>query len=78
MCVAISGKILNINGENAVVEIMGNKINAAIGLVDAKIGDKVLVHAGCVIQIIEKDEAEEIEEILEEIGELFGRNIEIS
>lgn len=52
MCVASPGKIIEINGDTAVVDYSGNKTNAALGIVDAKIGDWVLVHAGLVIQVL--------------------------
>ena len=39
MCVASPGKIIEINGDTAVVDYSGNKTNAALGIVDAKIGD---------------------------------------
>ena len=48
MCVASPGKIIEINGDTAVVDYSGNKTNAALGIVDAKIGDWVPVHAGLV------------------------------
>ena len=43
MCVASPGKIIEINGDTAVVDYSGNKTNAALGIVDAKIGDWVLL-----------------------------------
>jgi len=55
---AQTGKIIEINGEIARVEIGGGTIiNASIGLVDAKVGDFILVHAGYVICIIDMKKA---------------------
>ena len=55
MCVASPGKTIEINGDTAVVDYSGYKTNAALGIVDAKIGDCVLVHAGLVIQVLPDD-----------------------
>ena len=43
-------------------------MNAAVGLANVKIGDYVLVHAGCIIQIMQKKEAEELKELMQEVG----------
>ncbi|MGN0316917.1 MAG: HypC/HybG/HupF family hydrogenase formation chaperone [Lachnospira sp.] len=64
MCVAIPGKIIEINDDKAVVDFTGNQVTAYIGLVDAKVGDYVLVHAGCIIQTMKRTEAEELIELM--------------
>lgn len=64
MCVAIPGKVLSIADGRATVDFSGNRVQAYIGLVDAKVGDFVLVHAGCVIQTMKQQEAEEIIELM--------------
>jgi hydrogenase expression/formation protein HypC len=68
MCVAVPGKITEINGDFAKVNIMGNMTRANIKLVDAKIGDYVLIHAGCVLEVMQKDMAEEILQIFSELS----------
>lgn len=60
MCVAVPGKITEINGDYAIVNIMDNLTKVNIKLVDVKPGDYVLIHAGCVIEVLRKDVAEEI------------------
>jgi hydrogenase expression/formation protein HypC len=70
MCVAVPGKIIEIEGDFAKVDIMGNITNANIRLVDARIGDYVLIHAGCVIEILRKDMAEEMLLIFSELEEI--------
>ena len=60
MCVAVPGKIVSIKENYATVEIMGNQCEANITLVDAKIGDYVLMHAGCIIEVLKRDTAEDI------------------
>ena len=60
MCLAIPAKIMNINGEKANVDFgQGILREVNISLVEAKLGDYVLVHAGYAIQIIEEQDAKE-------------------
>lgn len=70
MCVASPGKIIEINGDTAVVDYSGNKTNAMLGIVDAKIGDWVLVHAGLVIQVLPDDEAQYMRELFNDLEQL--------
>ena len=69
MCVAVPGKVIEINGYKAKVDIMKNIFEVNIQLVSVNIGDYVLIHAGCVIDVLEKDTAEEILSIFEELEE---------
>lgn len=64
MCVALPGTVTKVSGNTAEVDFSGNKISAAAGLLDVKVGDRVLVHAGCILQVVSKSEAEELEELL--------------
>jgi hydrogenase expression/formation protein HypC len=70
MCVAVPGKIIKINGDIAKIDIMNNICEANIKLVSAHIGDYVLIHAGCVLEVLEKDTAEEILSLFNELGEI--------
>lgn len=65
MCVAIPGKVLSIEDGKAVVDFSGNQVKAYVGLVNVKPGDYVLVHAGCVIQTMKQQEAEELVSLME-------------
>ncbi len=69
MCVAVPGKIIQIKGDYAKVNIMDNITDANIKLVDVKIGDYVLIHAGCVIDVLKEDVAEEILTIFSQLQE---------
>ncbi len=69
MCVAVPGKVIEINGNKAKVDIMKNICVVNIQLVDLNLGDYVLIHAGCVIDVLEKDTAEEILSIFEQLEE---------
>jgi len=60
MCVAVPGKVIRIKENYATIDIMGNQCQANIALVEAKIGDYVLMHAGCVIEVLKRDTAEDI------------------
>ncbi len=61
MCLAFPAKVLNIEGSLATVEHSGIKRAASLMLLpEAKIGDYVLVHAGFAMQVVEKEEVDEI------------------
>ena len=68
MCVALPGRIIEINDKNAVVDFNGNQVTARTGLVDIKEGDYVLVHAGCILQKVSTEEAENLNQLMEDVG----------
>ncbi|MGA2683135.1 MAG: HypC/HybG/HupF family hydrogenase formation chaperone [Candidatus Bathyarchaeia archaeon] len=60
MCLAIPAKVMNLQGDKANVDFgQGVLREVNVSLVDAKIGDYVIVHAGYAIQIIEEEDAKE-------------------
>jgi hydrogenase expression/formation protein HypC len=60
MCLAIPAKIMSMEGEKAKVDFGESVLREVnVSLVDAKVGDYVLVHAGYAIQIIEEQDAKE-------------------
>ena len=65
MCVALPGKVIEIKERDAVVDFNGNQVTARAGLVDVKVGDYVLVHAGCVIQKVSQQDMEDLENLNE-------------
>ncbi len=69
MCVALPGKVIEIKDRDAVVDFNGNQVTARAGLVDVKVGDYVLVHAGCVIQKVTQQDMEEMKNLKEQMGE---------
>ena len=69
MCVALPGKVIEIKDRDAVVDFSGNQVTARAGLVDVKVGDYVLVHAGCVIQKVTQQDMEEMKKLNELMGE---------
>ena len=71
MCVAIPGKIVSMDGDMAKVDFSGNLTNVNTGIIDAKVGQYVLVHAGCAIEVMEKDKAEELIELFGDVKTAF-------
>jgi len=70
MCLAVPGKIVEIekNKEHAVVDYGdGTKRKANITLVDVKIGDYVLVHAGFAIEVLDEEEAQKTLDLFREM-----------
>jgi len=68
MCLAIPGKITEINDNLACVDFGdGTKREVDVSLVDARVGQYVLVHAGFAIEILEEDAAKETLRLWDEI-----------
>ena len=68
MCFAIPAKVLEIQGDVAKVDFgQGIARDVNVTLVEAHVGEYVLVHAGYAIQVIDKEAAEETLRLWEEI-----------
>ena len=70
MCLAIPGKIVEIDKKNEHAKIdygEGTERKANVTLVKAKIGDYVLVHAGFAIEVLNEKEAKETLELFREM-----------
>jgi hydrogenase expression/formation protein HypC len=67
MCVAIPGKVLSISENRAKVDFSGNVVDVHTGAVTAAPGDYVLVHAGCAIEVMTRETAEEILSVFSEL-----------
>ena len=57
MCLAIPGKVIKINKENAIVDYLGEKRTVDCSLVDCKIGDYVIVQNKFIMQKVPEKEA---------------------
>ena len=68
MCVAFPGRVLSLEGQDALVDFRGSRRKARLGLTEVKVGDRVLVHAGCVLQVVSDEEADEMDALFDEIG----------
>jgi len=75
MCVAMPGKVIAINGTRATVDFSGNRIEANCSLVSAQIGDYVLVHAGCILQVLSEEEGGSLSDLFNEIDWRNGHTV---
>ncbi|MCL2025233.1 MAG: HypC/HybG/HupF family hydrogenase formation chaperone [Leptospirales bacterium] len=67
MCLAVPMEIIKIEGDIAIAAAKGVETPVNIMLADdIKIGDKVLIHAGFIIEKLDPEAAKEIEETFEE------------
>ncbi len=69
MCLAVPAEIKKIEGTTATVDYGGAIRTANISLVEAKVGDFVIVHAGYAIQVMDREEAERTLDIFRELLE---------
>ena len=76
MCLAIPAKVIEVSGAKAKVDFGEGVLREVnVSLVEAKVGDYVLVHAGYAIQVISREEAMETLRLWREILE-FQEEIE--
>lgn len=69
MCVAFPGKIIAIDGDCAKADFAGTRAEVNISMVDARVGDYVLVHAGMALQTLCQTEAEALSDLFAEAAE---------
>jgi hydrogenase expression/formation protein HypC len=68
MCLAVPARIVELNGDDAVADAIGNHIQIKTTLVPgAKLGDIVLIHAGFAIAIIDEEEAQKTWQLLADL-----------
>jgi len=68
MCLAVPGKVIRKVGDNAEVDLQGNRLEVSTVLVpEAVLGSWVLVHAGFAIQTLSDEEAKETFDLLKDI-----------
>ena len=75
MCVAIPGKVIEIMESTAKVDFNGNVVNVSTGLIEPEVGQYVLVHAGCAIEVMEHEKAQELLELFADLDALQYRGI---
>ncbi|MBM7870431.1 hydrogenase expression/formation protein HypC [Clostridium pascui] len=68
MCIAVPVEIIEIYENEALVNFIGvkKKVNTSL-IEDITLGDYVLLHAGCAIEKLNKEEAEETLRIFESL-----------
>ena len=67
MCLAIPGKITAINGETADVDFGGVTKQTNVSMVDANVGDWVVIHAGFAIEVMDEEDAQETIKLWNEV-----------
>lgn len=79
MCLAIPARIIELQGDKAIVDAMGNHFKAKTTLLpDAKLGDLVLVHAGFAISQVDEEEAKKTWQLISEINDFMDSPNKIS
>ena len=79
MCLAIPARIVQLKGDEAVVDAMGNRWKAKTTLLaEAKLGDLVLIHAGFAISLVDEEEAKKTWQLIAEINEFQNTPNKIS
>jgi hydrogenase expression/formation protein HypC len=79
MCLAIPVRIVELDGDNAVVDAMGNRFKAKTTLLpQAKLNDLVLVHAGFAISMVDEQEAQKTWELISEMNDFLNTQNKIS
>ena len=77
MCLAVPGKVVEISGDEAVLEVAGLTQRANIGLLpDISVGEWCLVHTGFAIERLSEEEAEETLRLLREYIEAVPEMLE--
>jgi hydrogenase expression/formation protein HypC len=72
MCIAVPGRVVSMEGNFAEVDFKGNIVRVNTGLVEPNVGDYMLVHAGCAIEIMSEDKAQELINLFDEIEEIMS------
>ncbi len=79
MCLAIPARIVELSGDDALVDAMGNQFRAKTTLLEnVKLGDLVLVHAGFAITLVDEEEAKKTWQLIAEIDDFEDTDKRIS
>ena len=71
MCLAVPAKVVEINNDDAIVDIEGIRRSAKIALIpDLMIGDYVIIHAGFAIHKWSEEDVQEYNQIMDEMKAL--------
>jgi len=71
MCIAIPLQVIELYDDEALVHYKGVKMKVNILLLEnVVLGDYLLVHAGCAIEILDREEAEKTQELFNELFDL--------
>jgi len=79
MCLAVPARIVELEGDNAIVDAMGNRFRAKTTLLpDVRLGSLVLVHAGFAISLVDEEEAKKTWQLIEQIDDFLETDRRIS
>ena len=79
MCLAVPARVIEIEGDHAIVDAMGNRWNIRTTLIpETKLNDIVLVHAGFAITILDEEEARKTWDLFDEIKGFMDTDDKIS
>ena len=67
MCLAVPAEVKSIAGVMAEADFGGVTRTVNISMVEAQVGDYVIVHAGYAIEVLDKEEAERTLELFREM-----------
>ena len=67
MCLAIPGKVISINGEIGNIDFGGVIKQTNLSMVEADIGDWVVIHAGFAIEVMDEEDAQETIKLWNEV-----------
>ncbi len=75
MCLAIPARITALHGNQmATIDLAGVEREVSVELVDAAVGDYVIVHVGIAIATLDQDEAEKTLAMFDELAGLQGED----
>ncbi len=70
MCLAVLGQIQKVMADQkALIDYEGIPLTVDLGLVTAKEGDTVLIHAGCAIAVLDEQELFRWRELMSDLAE---------
>ena len=77
MCLAVVGEVIELKEQGAIVDIMGNRVDIVTVMVPhVKIGDKVLIHTGFAISILDENEYAQRARIMRDVVEYADKVIQ--
>lgn len=69
MCLGIPSRIIEVDGEDAVVDVTGARRRIKINLLpDLRVGEYVIVHAGFAIERLDTEKSEETLRQIDEVS----------
>jgi len=78
VCLSLPGRVVRLEGPRALVDTAGvMRWCNSLMYPDLQVDDRVLLHAGLVIEIVSEEHAREIENAFMELGELAGSESEV-